>query len=188
MREAHRHWLWKYLGIVLSNSLRILAVLKWCLIETWTVQPFCCHKHLISKIKKVKKKLHFYLLLELGTLFCNMCCNSEDMWVLEAWCHMTATFWGNHPFAAPAIMWPISAARRRLTSNIVPAHTRVSAEQRVCVSVQKRIGESQRRAWGKVFVKRHLFINGVLLLSEQGLYSGIDRHLWRDWWCICVRN
>lgn len=81
MREAHRHWLWKYLGIVLSNSLRILAVLKWCLIETWTVQPFCCHKHLVSKIKKEKKKLHFYLLWELGTLLCNMCCNSEDMWV-----------------------------------------------------------------------------------------------------------
>lgn len=127
-------------------------MLKWCLIETRTVQPFCCHKHLNSKIKKEKKKLHFYLLLELGTLLCNMCCNSEDMWVLEAWCHMTATFWGNHPFAAPAIMWPISAARRRLTSNIVPAHTRVSAEQRVCVSVQKRIGESPRRAWGRVYV------------------------------------
>lgn len=29
-------------------------------------------------MSKIKKKLHFYLLLELGTVFCYMCCNNED--------------------------------------------------------------------------------------------------------------
>lgn len=44
----------------------------------------CQQSHLSVAIStlwvKSKKKLHFYL-LDVGTLFCYMCCNSEDMWV-----------------------------------------------------------------------------------------------------------
>lgn len=84
-----------------------------------------------------------------------MCCNSEDMWVFGGLMSHDCNILGEPSFCCPGNH--VTHQRSQKTAYLQhrsSTHTRQcrAACVCVCVSVQKCIGESRRRAWGRVFV------------------------------------